>query len=114
MHICEWDATVLLLKGLVILHIFISLNTKSYCTFHYMDTWYWTARVKALKRRQVSATADLANSRGKKLLTLKMMSTHDADRRQTRVRRHRRHASAYVILACCTSVTVFKQVVKVI
>jgi len=44
----------------------------------------------------------------KKLFTLKMTSTHDADRRQTSVRRHRRHASAYVTLACCTSVTVFK------
>jgi len=93
---------------------FISLNTKSYCTFHYMDNWYWTARVKALKKEAGFSHSRLANSRGKKLLTLKMMSTHDADRRQTRVRRHRRHASAYVILACCTSVTVFKQVVKVI
>jgi len=51
----------------------------------------------------------LANSKGTKMLTLKMMSIHDVDRRQTRVRRQRRHASAYFTSACWTSATTIKR-----
>jgi len=42
-------------------------------------------------------------------LTLKIMSTQDADRRETSDRKQRKHASAYAVSACCTSVTAFKQ-----